>query len=278
MDAPVEPLKARRLYLLLRDRILSGELAPGTRLPGEPSLAADHAISRVTVRRALDSLASEGLIHRRPGAGTFVRESGGVPPIVADLSNVLSHLLEMGRRTGVRLLSFSYGVPPDAVAEALRLDPGERTQRSVRVRLIDGAPFSYLTTHVPERIGLAYSEADLAATPLLGLLERSGVVAESASQTISATLAGPDAAEALGLEIGSALLSLTRVVTEPSGRGVEHLQALYRPDRYSFRMDLMRTGDSGERRWSPAPVAAPAGGPAKKVRPRWGANRRRASP
>jgi GntR family transcriptional regulator len=254
----VEPLKARRMYLLLRERILNGELEPGSRLPGELSLAAEYGISRVTVRRALDTLASDSLIDRRPGSGTFVREGNSVQPIVADLSNVLSHLVEMGRRTGVRLLSFAYVNPPESVAVSLGLEPGERTQRSIRVRLIDGAPFSYLVTHVPERIGVTYSEADLASMPLLGLLERSGIVVDEASQSIGATLAGPDIAEALELEIGSPLLSLTRVVWDPSGQGVEHLHALYRPDRYSFHMDLVRTGAAGARRWNPVakPVVA----------------------
>lgn len=263
MEAAVEPLKARRIYLLLRDRMMSGDLAPSARLPAEPSLATEYGVSRVTIRRALDQLALEGLIERKRGSGTFVRNQGVAQPIVADLSNVLSHLVEMGRRTGVRLLSFGYGAPPEGVADALRLRPGERTQRSVRVRLIDGQPFSYLTTHVPERIGVTYSEADLAAVPLLGLLERSGVVAERASQSIGATLAGPDVAEALQLDIGSPLLTLIRVVYEPSGAGVEHLHALYRPDRYSFHMDLLRTGDAGERRWRPVASSRADGREAK---------------
>lgn len=253
VDASLEPLKARRLALLLRERIASGEIAPGSRLASEPALALEHGVSRVTVRRALYSLAADGLIDRRVGAGTFVREADAPKPIVADFANMLTHLVEMGRRTGVRLISFAYAQPPEAVAQALGLAAGERTQRSVRVRLIDGQPFSYLTTHVPERIGLTYSESDLASVPLLALLERSGAAVDRASQTISATLASPDVAEALALEIGSPLLSLTRVVFGPDGRGVEHLHALYRPDRYSFQMELHRAGADGDRRWSPVP-------------------------
>ena len=256
MADAVEPLKARRIYLLLRERILNGAMEPGSRLPGELSIAAEYGVSRVTVRRALDTLAIDGLIDRRPGSGTFVREGNSVQPIVADLSNVLSHLVEMGRKTSVRLLSFAYVIPSESVAGSLGLEPGERAQRSIRVRLIDGAPFSYLVTHVPERIGVTYSEADLASMPLLGLLERSGILVEEACQSIGATLAGPDVAEALALEIGSPLLSLTRVVWDPSGQGVEHLHALYRPDRYSFHMDLVRTGAVGARRWHP--VAKPS--------------------
>ncbi|AWN51254.1 GntR family transcriptional regulator [Methylobacterium sp. 17Sr1-1] len=252
MTSAIEPHKARRLYLLLRDQITSGRLPPGARLPGEPALAAEHGLARVTVRRALDLLAGEGLVRRRPGSGTFVQGPEGPRPVVGDLPNLLSGLIAMGRATGVRLLSFEYVAAPAAIAEALLLEPGERVQRSVRVRLIDGQPFSYLTTHVPERVGLSYSEADLAATPLLELMERSGVTADRATQAIGATLAGPEVAQALDLEVGSALIDLTRVVFDPSGRGVEHLHALYRPDRYAFQMDLLRTGDAGERRWTPA--------------------------
>lgn len=251
MVAAVELLKTRRIYLLLRDRIVSGAMAPGARLSSEPSLAAEHGVSRVTVRRALDLLANEGLVRRRAGSGTFVEDVPASRPIVADFSNVLTHLIEMGRTTSVKLISFAYVIPPAAIADPLGLAPGERVQRSVRIRLIDGKPFSYLTTHVPERIGLTYSERDLATIPLLELMERSGVVAERATQSISASLVGPEAAEALQLALGSPVISLTRVVHEPSGEGIEHLHALYRPDRYTLQMDFVRTDVAGARRWTP---------------------------
>ena len=255
MDAAVEPLKARRIYLLLRERISSGVLAAGDRLPGEPSLAVEHGVSRMTLRRALDRLVQENLLERRPGVGTFVHDRAAPRRLHADLSDVFSHLREMGRQTSVRLLSFAYVTPSDAIAEALNLKPGARTQRSERVRMMEGAPFSHLTTHVPESIGVTYSESELASMPLLSLLERSGVVADRAVQTMSATLAGPDIAEALGLEIGAPLLSLTRVVLDREGRGVEHLHALYRPDRFSFELELRRTGRAGARRWQPMAAA-----------------------
>lgn len=252
MSDGIEPLKGRRVYLVLRDRIVSGALAAGERMPGEPSLAAEHGVSRVTLRRALDRLAEEGLITRKPGSGTFVRGGAVAGPIVSDFGRVYSHLVEMGSRTQVRLLAFAYGAPPPPVASALRLPDGARTQRSVRVRLLDDAPFSYLTTHVPEPVGLTYSEADLGRMPLLALLERSGVAIDRATQSITAALAGPDAAAALGVDVGAPLLSLTRVVFDAGGAGVEHLHALYRPDRYAFESDLVRTGRAGERHWASA--------------------------
>ncbi|MGL4325229.1 MAG: UTRA domain-containing protein, partial [Beijerinckiaceae bacterium] len=82
-------------------------------------------------------------------------------------------------------------------------------------------------------------------------LERSGVAVDRASQSITATLATPDIAEVLDVQIGSALLAMTRVVFDPAGRGVEYLQALYRPDLHTFHMDLQRTGAGSARQWAP---------------------------
>ncbi|MDR3524268.1 MAG: GntR family transcriptional regulator [Acetobacteraceae bacterium] len=251
MEAAVEPLKGRRIYLLLRERISSGALAVGDRLPGEPTLAAEFGVSRMTLRRALDRLVQENMLERRAGVGTFVHDRDMPHRLRADLSDVFANLREMGRQSSVRLLNFAYVNPPDTITAALNLPSGSRTQRSERVRMMDGVAFSHLTTHVPEAIGATYSEAELASTPLLGLLERSGVVADRATQTMTATLAGPDVAEALEVEIGAPLLSLTRVVHDRDGQGVEHLHALYRPDRFTFQMELLRTGRLGSRRWRP---------------------------
>lgn len=251
MAEAIETSKTRRVYLTLRDRISSGELTPGTRLPSEPDLAVLHDVSRVTVRRALAELEREGLISRRPGAGTFITARMIERPIVADLSNALAHLVEMGRSTEVRLLQFASVEPSPDIVDALRLESGERVQRSVRVRMIDGEPFAYLVTFVPQRIGATFTEAELSAQPLLTLIERSGVKVERATQTLTAALAGPDVAEALDIEIGAPLLALTRIVFDTRRRGIEHLTALYRPDRYSFQMDLVRIDSGGDRLWSP---------------------------
>jgi GntR family transcriptional regulator len=256
---PLADGKARQVYLVLRDRITSGAMPHGAKLPPEPALAETHGVARITVRRALARLAAEGLVQRRPSAGTRVTFERTAPPVVADIANMLASLMEMGRRTGVKLLSFEYAPAPAPIAEALGLGPEARTQQSVRVRLVDGEPFSYLTTHVPERVGVTYSKAELATRPLLALLDRAGVAAEAATQTIGAALAAPEVARALGVDVGAPLIELTRVVLDRSGRGVEHLHAFYRPDRYSIRMDLVRTGAAAGREWSPIGPAAPQG-------------------
>lgn len=255
----VETSKTRRVYLILRDRIVSGELTPGTRLPSEPDLSDLHRVSRVTIRRALAELEREGLISRRPGAGTFVTSGALRRPIVADLANALAHLVEMGRNTTVKLVQVGYVEAAPEIAEALRLEREERVQRSVRIRYMDGEPFSRLVAHVPERVASTYSEEELASAPLLALIERTGARLESATQAIGAALAGPDVAAALDIEAGAPLITLTRVVFDQKKRAVEHLAATYRPDRYRFQMDLIRIDSGGDRLWSPVQrLGAPA--------------------
>jgi GntR family transcriptional regulator len=77
------------------------------------------------------------------------------------------------------------------------------------------------------------------------------VKVEHAWQRISAGLAPPDVAQALEVRTGSPLIELVRVVCDQSGRAVEHLHALYRPDRYAFEMDLVRSGAAGTKAWAP---------------------------
>lgn len=242
--------KSNRLFLLLKDEILSGRIPAGGKFPGEVLLAKDHGVSRVTVRRALEALVKEDLISRRPGKGTIVNELPiGATYMTASVANLLPNMVKLSKESRVQLLEFSYVNPMDSVREQLCLDVGERTQRSVRVRSSNDKPFSYLTTHVPERIAHHYNESDLATTPLFVLLERSGVQIDQATQVISAILATNDVAVALDVPVGSPLISLNRVVFDREKRGVEYLTALYRPDRYRFQIDLNRVGDEDGRYW-----------------------------
>jgi GntR family transcriptional regulator len=251
----LQEAKARQIYLVLRDRIMSGAIVFGARLPNENELARTHGVSRVTIRRALGELQREHLIDRRRSAGTRVVYRPSPARMTADISGVLANLADMGRSTKVQLLSFDYVRASGAAAEAFGARDDESLQRSVRVRSVDGLPFSYLLAHVPERIGITFSARDLAERPLLELLERSGVKAERATQRISAGLATPDVAGALGVETGSPLIELIRIVYDRDGRGVEHLHALYRPDRYSFEMDLVRSSGARKKSWSALPLA-----------------------
>jgi GntR family transcriptional regulator len=248
----LDSAKARRIYLSLRDRIHNGALPAGSRLPGEPAMAVQFGVSRLLVRRALDLLVAEKLVDRRLGSGSYVREPSVAPPMTVDLADVWSHLFEMGRRTEVKLIGLSFDPPSTRLREVLKLKLGEAVQRAVRVRSTHGEPFSHLVSFVPESLGRSFTEVDLATTPLLRLFERSGVIPATATQTVGAALAGPEIAERLRVDVGAPLLTLSRTVLDTKGRGIEHLEAHYRPDLYEFQMNLIRTRNSKTEQWQVA--------------------------
>jgi GntR family transcriptional regulator len=225
----------------------SGARSAGEALPSEARLGDTYGVGRVTIRRALAALAEEGWIETRAGAGTTVRGPQAAP-LSSDISGVLPQLVEMSEATTARLLSFAYIPAPASVAQALDLAPGARVQHATRIRLSEGRPFSHLTTYVPEDLASGYSEADLATRPLFRLLERSGIRLGRAEQSVTATAAPPEIAEALAVPVGAPLLSLTRTVRDEDGRGVERLHALYRPDLFRLDMELARVDAS---RWQP---------------------------
>src|SRR5215469_15418826 len=135
------PLYAR-VEGVLADEIADGNLKIGDQLPTEDSLISRFAVSRITVRRAIQNLVSRGLVEIRRGKGTFV----AAPRITQELTELTGFVEDMhavGRKPTARLLGREI-VPADAtVATQLALTRGERVIRIRRVRLADGIPLSF---------------------------------------------------------------------------------------------------------------------------------------
>jgi GntR family transcriptional regulator len=232
-----------RVYTILRERLVSGRYPAEQPLPGELDLAADFGVSRVTMRRALDELKREGLIVRHRGRGSYPSTPARSTPVRGTISGLLDNLIAMGLKTSVRIISLdSIAAPPDVAAE-MAIAPDDRVQKAVRVRSLDGAPLALMTTWVPESVA-TFTRRQLSDLPMLKLLEGAGICVAHADQTISARLADTTVAPLLDVGYGAALLAVNRLVRDDTGRAVQLLRGLYRPDRYEYRMSLDRAGDA----------------------------------
>lgn len=243
-----------QVYAALRDAIYRGGLAEGAAVPSETELVRMMGVSRITVRRAIDELVARGLVVRAQGRNTRVRKNIGAEPITANVEEVLENNLAMGFRTRAQVVEFDAVPAPPDVAAALEVERGAEVQMSVRVRSFETQqPFSHLTTYLPPEVGKHISRQDLNEQPILALLERIGVHVTHADQTISAEAAAPGVAALLHVEAGSALLKIERRVIGDSGRPVQFIRALYRPDLYRYQMRLRRAGKSSSktRLWRP---------------------------
>lgn len=245
----------RQIYLVLRAQIVDGAYRDGDLLPGEQEIMTKYDVSRITARRALDELAKVGMAVRLQGRGTFARapaaERGPQGEVEGSLEGLLDNLMIMGLSTDVKVVEFGYQRAGVSAASALGISTDDEVQRAVRVRYYKGAPISHLTTCVPAEIGRTFTRDDLESTPILNLFERARLVVGAAEQSISATLAEPAVATALDVEIGSPLISLSRVVRDADERAIEWLSALYPPQRYRHHMRLNLNRKGGVSQWEP---------------------------
>lgn len=233
----LSPPLYHQVYSVLRNRILSAAYPKDAPIPGEHELARDFDVSRVTVRKALDVLERERLIRRVHGSGTFANPMPSFEPH-ANMRGFRDMANWIVKSTRVRMLEFAYVEPPPDVRNALGLAEGAVAQRSVRVRSIEGKPIFHLTAYVPEEIGRTYSRNDMRIRPLTELLRKTGIVFASVEQIVTAVLAQPREAEALGVAIGSPLLSINWVMKDKKGRAVQHSVCLARPDMYHLHTSL----------------------------------------
>lgn len=240
----------QQIYDLLRARIMDGTMALNDRLPAEQDLTQALGVSRITVKRAMNELAVAGLVRRQRGIGTVVIYDVAAPTIKGSFETMIDGLTRMGLETEVQLLDCTIGTASPAISEALELS-GKVTsvQRIVRLRSLDGEPFSYLVTYIPYDVSEGYDDAQLASESLIKLLEQAGYGPVEAEQTITATSAEPAVAANLGVAPGSPLLRIHRIMKDAKGRPVQDITAHYRADRFEYHMRLNRN-NAAEPDWT----------------------------
>lgn len=227
-----------QIFLQLRGEIATGERAVGSRLPTEQELSESFGVSRITARRALDELANAGLVARKQRVGTIVTFQPAAKPIEGDIDQAMESLLAFGRNTQVKLIDLETVAAAAPMTETLAVEPGTELVRAVRVRWQDDAPLGHYVTHVPAALGVNLTPAALGKTPMLALIKEAGIRIGAADQIITAALADAGLAAALEVDIGSALLRVSRTVYDADKRPIQHIQAHFRPDRYQIRLDL----------------------------------------
>ncbi|MDX1669173.1 MAG: GntR family transcriptional regulator [Limnobacter sp.] len=239
-----------QIYLILREQILEGKYDTKP-LPGELVLAEQFNVSRVTMRRAIQDLVSEGLVARGRGKGTFVKPR--TPTSAAGQRQLLSasamRLQASGDGSELQLISSKRIIPTSDVARSLHLPSDAVVEELVRIRQFDEQPLAHLTSYIPEDISGQICRRRLRERPILMLLEESGVKVAKAKQSINAKLADATVSYALGVPVGAPLLSIIRVAYDENGRPVQLLKGLYRPDRYDYRVELSRKQIKGQSAW-----------------------------
>ena len=232
----------RRKHEIVREHLLGlmeERLGPHDRLPTERELSETLDVSRLTVRRALEQLTSEGRVYRIQGSGTFVAE----PPIRKSdtLTSFSEDMRARGLTPSARLLVAEETIAGAVQSWKLGISPGEPLIHIVRLRLADDVPMCLEDVHV-----VRSHAPDLLDHPLDGSLYDTlasvyGVAIARAEQNVTATVLDEGDARHLAVPALTPALEVERVTYDEQGRCVELARSLYRGDRYSFQATLHRS-------------------------------------
>lgn len=227
----------------IRERIHDGTLAPGQKLPAEPELAASLGVSRATLREALRSLAEDGYLSRKPGAGTHVSQGQQVATNLNSNFGVADIIRSMGMVPGTQSMKIEVVDASEDVAKGLGVKAGSRVAIIERVRTADGRPMVFSTSYFPvsDDNGRAQKLRSLGHESLYTVLERlAGVHIEYGNGTLMPALANEFLAEQLSIPIGSLLMHLRQIDYDDRGIRVMLSSEYYVSE--AFRFSVLRKG------------------------------------
>lgn len=210
----------------IRDRISSGEWAPGALMPGEVDLAGEYQCARTTVNRALQSLADDGLIERKRRAGTRVKELP-VKRARFEIPLIRQEVEATGAQYRPHLLLREVVEAPNAVIARLQMKAGDRALHLQTVHMADGAPYAYEDRWVNLEAASGILDAPLEEISANEWLLKHAPYS-SGDVTFSATPAGPQEAAALDIAEGEALFTIDRT-TWQDNLHVTTMKLYYRP-------------------------------------------------
>lgn len=224
-----------QLALKLAGAVRAGQFQAHEALPSERVLSESLGVSRVTARKAIDQLVTQGLIVRRRGSGNYI-----APHIEQPLSRLTSfseELKQRGRVPTSRWLSRSVCAPTPEQQLSLTLRPNENVARLERLRLADAAVMAYEMAVLPESV---VPNPAAIGDSLYAHLAAIDKVPVRALQHISAVNAEAGLAAQLGVPEGRAVLFLTRIGYLQSGEAVELTISYCRSDYFDFVAELRR--------------------------------------
>ncbi len=213
----------------LRQRIAT--VGAGHVLPSESELSAEFGVSRVTVRRALETLRDERLVESRQGFG-WLSATAPVQQRLTQLDTIEQQLQERGLHPQRQIIEFAFVSAPPHVAERLRCD---QVLRVKRVNRADGEPFAVVTVWCPAELGQSMSRRDVERRPFYELF---GIALRGASQTIGADSATADDAVLLEVPVGSPVLRCERLTTSTAGEPILLSEHIFPAHRTEFVVDL----------------------------------------
>lgn len=231
-------LKYEKIAADLRGDIQRGKYSSGEQLPLEREICAKYKVSRITVKRAVDELVQSGLVVKRRGSGTFVKNLGDryAKKLSRDTGHQFSGFAETykGRNTSSKILRFDIVNPSAKVAAILQMSPQDFVYDIVRVRLLDNEPQVIEYTIMPIQV-IPGVRLETLQNSIYGHIEKElKLKIQSAHRTVRAVRSTSAEQKELNIPPEMPLLEIEQVAFLSDGRPFEYSVCHHRADKSEF--------------------------------------------
>lgn len=225
----------RQLENALKQAVTLALIKRGGVIPSERELSDRLGLSRVTVRKAIDGLVSDGFLDRRHGAKTIV--SSRLEKSLATMTSFSEDMRSRGLEPGCIWISKEISRPSPTEMMALGISGSEKVVRLRRLRTADGVPIAIEMATLPARFVL---EPKAIGDSLYEYLQSTGALPVRALQRMQAKPGTEEERRLLATPDDASLLVMERRCFLADGQIVEFTQTKYRGDVYDFVIELMR--------------------------------------
>jgi GntR family transcriptional regulator len=215
----------------------------GCRLPSEPVLAQQLGVSRATLREAMRTFETQGMLYRRQGSGTYVIHPSQV---IESGLEVLESIETIANRTGFKVsmgeLKIDCRKAGEDEVKALEIEQGTRVMCIKRVMVADGFPVAYLEDVLPEDV-LSPEEvsAQFSGSVLDLLIKNENLELDSSRCEINAVVADREVARLIGIQRGDVLLKFVAYLYTKNQRVVDYSFSYFLPGYFRFHV-IRRVG------------------------------------
>lgn len=227
----------RQLKDILVEEIESGKWAPKSRISSENELCEKYDVSRVTVRKAMELLASEGYVYTVKGKGTYVKGKSIEQPLTHFYS-----FREDLRKRGVKIFSKMYSfeaLPADGtLAQELEISEGDGVFRIERVFYADELAYAREISYIPVAICPSMTERQVAKNGLYNTLEKFNIHPTRAKEQLKAIPVDEETARMVNLKKNEAAIYLTRL-TFSDNMVIEKNVSYVRGDMFVYSVELV---------------------------------------
>ena len=228
-------VKYQQIAKIIRKRIQEGVYPVDSLIPDQVTLSKEFDVSRMTMKKALDILAMEGLIYRQRGAGTFVMKNALINQLdtKAEEYDGLTKQLPDKKITS-KIIYYDIEFPSEKVMEQLMLKENQPVYKLIRLRCLEGQPYVLEHTYMPSDIVTGLTEDILLGSIYRYLKEDLGLVFGGAFRKIHADKASEYDIDYLECAPHDPVLEVEQVVYLQNGKPFEYSRSRHRYDKRSY--------------------------------------------